>query len=830
MAVQHLQQPIDLTSSPFKEPALKKRKKGIEAFTFTAPTSQPIRSAAAAAAAAAAASTSNPNSSAAPQPKDNKIRARDYKAEESSRAFQSNWLTSFSWLRTYVEGNERFMYCNCCSLASNTKEVCILKKFKKDQLAQHAETQKHKTAAAAHPPQAGTAEFDARGAAFAIIAMKERQQKTSVVDIVRNAEKEVLLKEFQRKRIQFKVLFNILKHARPVTDYEWWDETLRSDDNFAPFMPAMHIGDDSGWEMVEAMASVAMDHTRKLIEKSKYFSVTVDASTAKDNVDYMNLQARAWAEGKLHNCFLGMKPLKQRTNAEGQVEIIMETLPEALQISAADLQRKFCAIGSDGCNTMQGSNGGVCTRMVRKFPHAVQISCTAHKVNLAAETLDEQLQFKRISDVVRDVGTYFNRSPKRKDLLQECEEKLGLDKLSLLRVNDTRWMPLKKAMSNLLRVLPAVLLALDSERKKEKNEEAERLSSLLRSAPIYFGMVAVEPLLNSLDNLTKVVQRAKLYPGDVAAAVKECQSTIKTKYSSTGPVDRLAWQNLLDLANLNDAKCPFIADKNGNVFLTIGEGTTVLNMKDLPEIPTAGVAVAEIGVNRIKQAIYDALKAATASAALAEKALELRLPSSELMEALGLATPRYWMDYVGASSLLAQTEFQHKFVKHMAILVKQFGEAKLNADGETVAALIDATKLENQAANFRDFMLSETEKLQKIIEQERIKEKKTVGSIKDDMGGEAVEVLWGNRIIPRNISEWEWLASLIMSIPFGSVENERQFSSMNLVFTDLRNSLKEKHFNDCMAVRATPLTVQDFPFWDAFLVWKAKKKRRGAHL
>ncbi|KAH7618289.1 hypothetical protein NADE_002141 [Nannochloris sp. 'desiccata'] len=30
MAVQHLQQPIDLTSSPFKEPALKKRKKGME--------------------------------------------------------------------------------------------------------------------------------------------------------------------------------------------------------------------------------------------------------------------------------------------------------------------------------------------------------------------------------------------------------------------------------------------------------------------------------------------------------------------------------------------------------------------------------------------------------------------------------------------------------------------------------------------------------------------------------------------------------------------------------------------------------------------------------
>jgi len=99
-------------------------------------------------------------------------------------------LTSFPWLRTYVEGAERFMYCNCCSLASKKKEVCILKTFKKDQFVQHEETQKHKTAAATHPPKAGTAEFDARGAAAAIIATKERQEKTSVVDIIRNAEEE----------------------------------------------------------------------------------------------------------------------------------------------------------------------------------------------------------------------------------------------------------------------------------------------------------------------------------------------------------------------------------------------------------------------------------------------------------------------------------------------------------------------------------------------------------------------------------------------------------------------------------------------------------------
>ena len=148
----------------------------------------------------------------------------------------------------------------------------------------------------------------------------------------------------------------------------------------------------------------------------------------------------------------------------------MEALPEILDMSVGELERKLSAIASDGCNTMQGSQGGLCTLVEKQFPHIVKISCTAHKVNLAAEILDEQLQFRRISNLVRDIATYFNRSPKRAEPLRQYQEKLGLKILKLIKVNETRWMPVKKALDNVLSMLPALLLALDAERKEKSDE------------------------------------------------------------------------------------------------------------------------------------------------------------------------------------------------------------------------------------------------------------------------------------------------------------------------------------------------------------------------
>ena len=69
-----------------------------------------------------------------------------------------------------------------------------------------------------------------------------------------------------------------------------------------------------------------------------------------------------------------------------------------------------------------------------------------------------------------------------------------------------------------------------------------------------------------------------------------------------------------------------------------------------------------------------------------------------------------------------------------------------------------------------------------------------------------------------------------MSIPMGSVENERRFSSMNLAKTPLRNRLGTKHLNVALRIAGSEFPVESFPYAAAFKKWKAAYARRGTLL
>ena len=77
------------------------------------------------------------------------------------------------------------------------------------------------------------------------------------------------------------------------------------------------------------------------------------------------------------------------------------------------------------------------------------------------------------------------------------------------------------------------------------------------------------------------------------------------------------------------------------------------------------------------------------------------------------------------------------------------------------------------------------------------------------------------------MKEYLRLVALCLSVPFGSVENERRFSAMSLTMTKLRNRLKDEHLNTCLRIGATSTTVKTFKFWDAFTIWSKEKVRRG---
>jgi hypothetical protein len=434
-------------------------------------------------------------------------RERDFAKEDSSRNFQPNWLLQFPWLRTcstdIYEGKEA--YCNICACAANGLKKNNTFTNKRANIASHEGSKGHQDAVKLYTG----GEFNAAGAEEAKRLLKEYENGGSkpnkkLETAVREGASKAEDKEFKWKEIQFRLIFALLKHFRPMTDAEWLQKALKLHEKIGELMPAKHCSDNAAWEIADAMAAVVERVMQSILSDAEFFSLTVDASARTNNDDMFNIEARVWHGGQLHLVFISMEKLGLDTTAEGHKKVLDAALENVAKLSKPQKKRKLVAVAADGCSTMQGSQGGLITLIINEQPHVVKIWCNAHKVNLASEILDRLPFFKRISDSVRAVATYFNRSPRRCAALYQYQTQLGLPLLTPIAVNDTRWMPLNGAMLNYMRIAPAVLRVLRD--AKETDQQARMLEYELTSAPVLFGMLAVKPFLAKLDELTKVIK------------------------------------------------------------------------------------------------------------------------------------------------------------------------------------------------------------------------------------------------------------------------------------------------------------------------------------
>ena len=83
------------------------------------------------------------------------------------------------------------------------------------------------------------------------------------------------------------------------------------------------------------------------------------------------------------------------------------------------------------------------------------------------------------------------------------------------------------------------------------------------------------------------------------------------------------------------------------------------------------------------------------------------------------------------------------------------------------------------------------------------------------------------RAVDEEISEIILLVHIVLLIPVGSVINERAFSAMNFLKSDLRNRLDELHLNTCMRVKRCRFDLKSFPIEAAIVGWRQMKERRG---
>ena len=160
------------------------------------------------------------------------------------------------------------------------------------------------------------------------------------------------------------------------------------------------------------------------------------------------------------NSFLGLLWI---VDGQKSLSVIFDLLIGALKTWGLDMN-KCIGFGSDGASTMVGKNTCVATLLKNVNHFLTSIYCVAHKTNLAALEASKTDGCKELSldvdHVLNALAGHFNKSFKRKSILQTLQDELNDAQKTLKRHHKIRWFSRSQAVTTLCDSLESVLVYL----------------------------------------------------------------------------------------------------------------------------------------------------------------------------------------------------------------------------------------------------------------------------------------------------------------------------------------------------------------------------------
>lgn len=108
-----------------------------------------------------------------------------------------------------------------------------------------------------------------------------------------------------------------------------------------------------------------------------------------------------------------------------------------------------------------------------------------------------------------------------------------------------------------------------------------------------------------------------------------------------------------------------------------------------------------------------------------------------------------------------------------------------------------------------------------------------IAAVSARAGKKSMEDFWAqvfSRLhVRQHIPDFAALAQIALSFPLTSVENERQFSLMNLVKNARRNRLGPPALNALCRIKRSSYTVETMPYDEVYKTWLGKKVRRNVN-
>ena len=231
------------------------------------------------------------------------------------------------------------------------------------------------------------------------------------------------------------------------------DEVLRNHLHAPERRNATYISPHSQNEIINIIGKDFIQHQLLCeVREAKFYTVLADEVSCH-NVEKLPLCIRFMDKDcNIREEFLEFVPLKRVTGTFiGEAKL---TKLEEWQLSADDMRGQ----GYDGAKSMSSDRVG-CQAVVRQqAPLAVYMHCSGHCLNLVVAGAFKLPNVRNAVDTIREIGLFFNSSPKREGLLIEViNQRLTFSDTSskrkpLIDMCRTRWVERIKAFAHFYQV------------------------------------------------------------------------------------------------------------------------------------------------------------------------------------------------------------------------------------------------------------------------------------------------------------------------------------------------------------------------------------------
>lgn len=266
----------------------------------------------------------------------------------------------------------------------------------------------------------------------------------------------------------------------------------------------------------------------------------------------------------------------------------------------------------------------------------------------------------------------------------------------------------------------------------------------------------------------------------------------------------------------------------------------------------------------LKASVERALAGIQVAAEVLLADIEQRLPEEDHLSPLAVIEAEYWKEGSGMGAATFHADVEKIRLHHGQQRTATGGRRA----GQRVAPRINMTNLEEQAARYKLRMMRSTDELYARIAVEkaaklkaanekaaaaekraikkaargdvaaadkaRAKVRRIISSLSlleaEDVVGLSAR-LWRSmaEYMAKNCPEWFKLAKMALVMVAGSAEDERNFSGLKFVQSDLRCRLSNPHLTDALRLYlSSAYNVHTFPYDQALEIWLAAKGRYGS--